>query len=227
MKITNSHSMNRRGCLGMALLLGLGFARYASAQTDADKTYVYRCGGEDSVIVVTLQGDKGYFFSRQVSQAIRKQAQGEAWSGEQVNFLPLQQEGLAAGQSAQIEIAGRKLPDCKNDPRAAVWEAAKLRGVSFRAVGQEPGWILEIHRDEGFLLVTDYGQSRHSFPYTEPVSDAQAQTGRYSSESGGEAIEIVIGAGPCRDSMSGEEFSSRVEVDWRGQTLRGCGRALH
>jgi hypothetical protein len=27
--------------------------------------------------------------------------------------------------------------------------------------------------------------------------------------------------------MSGEAFSSQVEVDWRGQTLRGCGRALH
>jgi hypothetical protein len=27
--------------------------------------------------------------------------------------------------------------------------------------------------------------------------------------------------------MSGETFSSRVEIGWQGKTLFGCGRALH
>ena len=119
------------------------------------------------------------------------------------------------------------LGNCKNNPRAAVWEAAKLRGVSYRAIGQEPSWVLEIDREKGFLLVTDYGQNRQRFPYSEAVSDAQQKTGRYSSELDGERIEITITGASCHDSMSGEAFSSQVEIDWREQTLRGCGRALH
>ena len=50
-----------------------------------------------------------------------------------------------------------------------VWHQAKLRGVAFRAVGQEPGWLLEISNGEGIFLVTDYGSTRASMPYVEPV----------------------------------------------------------
>ena len=49
-----------------------------------------------------------------------------------------------------------------------VWHQAKLRGVSFRAIGQEPGWLLEITDGSEILLVTDYGQTKTSYPYVEP-----------------------------------------------------------
>ncbi len=39
----------------------------------------------------------------------------------------------------------------------SVWHRAKLRGVAFRAIGQEPGWLLEITNGTEILLVTDYG----------------------------------------------------------------------
>jgi len=42
-----------------------------------------------------------------------------------------------------------------------VWQQAKLRGVSFRAIGQEPGWLLEITDSSEILLVTDYGKACH------------------------------------------------------------------
>ncbi len=44
------------------------------------------------------------------------------------------------------------------------WHAAKLRGVAFRAIGQEPGWLLEIKNGEEILIVTDYGKNKNSFP---------------------------------------------------------------
>ena len=56
-----------------------------------------------------------------------------------------------------------------------VWQKAKLRGVSFRAIGQEPGWLLEITNGKEILLVTDYGQNRVSLPYVEPVVDQAAR----------------------------------------------------
>ena len=34
-----------------------------------------------------------------------------------------------------------------------VWHKAKLRGVAFRAIGQEPGWLLEITNGKEIVLV--------------------------------------------------------------------------
>ena len=119
------------------------------------------------------------------------------------------------------------MSNCINNPRAAVWEEAKLRGVSYRAIGQEPPWVLEIDRGNGFLLVTGYGEKKQQFPYVEPVTDSAQRTTSYTSEANGDGIIITIRGRDCRDSMSGEAFSSQVAIRWREQSLRGCGRALH
>ncbi len=228
MKISSHYrlSLKQQWCL-VLILLTAGLSGCAAAHTSAAKTYVYHCAGEESAIVVRIEGDRGHFFSRQASQAIQQEAGGKTYVGEDVRYLPDRAADLAPGQTAEITINGKQLANCKNDSRAAVWEAARLNGVSYRAIGQEPAWVLEIDRDKGFLLVTDYGQSRQRFPYREGVSDAAGRTGRYTSELNGERIEITVMGETCRDSMSGEVFSGKVEVDWRGQTLRGCGRALH
>jgi len=228
MENLNKYELTRSHHWRPALLLASAFfSACASAQAPRTSTYVYSCDGEDAVIVVTVTGDRGHFFSRQASQSIQQQPGTPAFAGEDVYYLPDQPPDLAPGQTAEITIAGQSLANCKNNPRAAVWEAAKLRGVSYRAIGQEPAWVLEIDREKGFLLVTDYGQNKQQFPYSEAVSDAQQKTGHYSSELNGEPVEITITGQSCQDSMSGEAFSSQAEVNWRGQTLRGCGRALH
>jgi hypothetical protein len=49
-----------------------------------------------------------------------------------------------------------------------VWHAAKLRGVAFRAIGQEPGWLLEMTPGEKILLVTNTGQTRTEYPMLSP-----------------------------------------------------------
>lgn len=38
-----------------------------------------------------------------------------------------------------------------------VWEKAKENGIQFRAVGNEPGWLIEIREDEKVRFVNDYG----------------------------------------------------------------------
>jgi uncharacterized membrane protein len=206
----------------------------ANAQRDSagSSTYSYRCEGEDQVgdyqtIVVTVNGDRGHLFSKQASQAIQRQPGSSIFSGDDVYYLPTQPADLAPGQTAEITIKGKKLANCKNNPRAAVWEGAKLRGVSYRALGQEPPWLLEIDRENGFLLVTRYGEERQQFPYVEPVTDRAQRSSSYASQANGEGVTITIKGVDCRDSMSGEVFSSQVEINWREQTLRGCGKALH
>lgn len=198
-----------------------------SAQTAAVKTYFYVCEGEDKSIVVTINGDRGHLFSYQLSQALARKPGSNAFSGSDVYYRPDNPPDLAPGQTAEITIRSVRHENCKNNPRAAVWEAAKLRGVDYRALGQEPAWQLEISADQGFLLVTEYGAKRVEFPYTEPEVDQAQRTTRYASRLGGDSINITIKGETCSDSMSGETFSSRVEVGWQGKTLLGCGRALH
>jgi uncharacterized membrane protein len=198
----------------------------ASAQPFVGKTYNYLCEGEDKSIVVTLDGDRGHLFSYLLSQALTRKSDSGDFSGSNVYYKPDNPPDLAPGQTAEITIKGVVYENCKNNPRAAVWEAAKLRGVDYRALGQEPAWQLEIS-SKGFLLLTGYGENRVEFPNVEPQVNQAERTTRYTSQLNGEAIDITIKGEECSDSMSGETFSSKVEVSWQGKMLSGCGRALH
>lgn len=107
----------------------------------------------------------------------------------------------------------------KND----VWHAAKLRGVAFRAIGQEPGWLLEITNGEEILIVTDYGKERKSLPYVEPREDKAARKTVFLID---DTTSVLIEGKPCTDSMSGESFEVTVTVTLGDKALKGCGRAL-
>lgn len=107
----------------------------------------------------------------------------------------------------------------KND----VWHAAKLRGVAFRAIGQEPGWLLEIINGEEILIVTDYGKNRRSLPWVEPQEDKAARKTVFPVD---DKTRVLIEGKPCTDSMSGEPFEVTVTLTLGNNTLKGCGRAL-
>jgi uncharacterized membrane protein len=106
-----------------------------------------------------------------------------------------------------------------------VWHKAKLRGVTFRAIGQEPGWLLEITDGMEILLVTDSGGNRMSYPYVEPVIHKNEKRTEFMIDDSRTVIEIR--SEPCRDSMSGEEFAVAVRIKQPDRTLTGCGRALY
>jgi uncharacterized membrane protein len=127
------------------------------------------------------------------------------------------------GQAAHLISPDGSAQWCRNNPGQAVWERAKLDGADFRAVGNEPGWSLEIIAGNRMLLITDYGASRVELPLPKPYVN---QTNRKTRWDTGELIVEITGR-PCRDSMSGEIFESEVSVQWQGRMLSGCGRALH
>ncbi|HEX6308116.1 MAG TPA: hypothetical protein VFZ69_08010 [Longimicrobiales bacterium] len=107
-----------------------------------------------------------------------------------------------------------------------VWEAARERGVAFRAVGQEPGWLLEVHRSGAVTLVTDYGADTTAAQL--PVSAVQRPDTLTALRIGGAEgpLRVDIRAERCTDTMSGERFSRSVAVVLRGIEYLGCGRAL-
>ena len=48
----------------------------------------------------------------------------------------------------------------------------------------------------------------------------------YSAGEGERSVRVRISPTFCTDPMSGESFPFTVSVDWQGQQLLGCGRAL-
>ena len=122
-------------------------------------------------------------------------------------------------QGAEIDPVARERALAEND----VWHAAKLRGVAFRAIGQEPGWLLEVKNGEEILIVTDYGQNRAAYPYVEPREDKAAEKTVFQVD---EDVSVLIENIRCTDSMSGESFEVTVTLTTGGQAYKGCGRAL-
>lgn len=127
---------------------------------------------------------------------------------------------LIVACTGEVEPTDRENELARND----VWHAAKLRGVAFRAIGQEPGWLLEITNGEEILLVTNCGERRTSMPYVEPVVYPDERRTQFVIDDYDTVVDIR--GKTCHDSMSGEQFEVTVIVYEADRELHGCGRAL-
>ncbi|MBZ2188953.1 hypothetical protein K8B33_07585 [Alcanivorax sp. JB21] len=136
---------------------------------------------------------------------------------------------LAACGEPQPPQPVAEVPEASSGP----WVAARERGVAFRAIGQEPGWYLDIYPEERLHLVLAYGEREVIAP--EPggeetrIGDVSVVT--YETEAtetgvGTAALNIEARQTPCQDIMSGEAFDYQVAVQWGEERFEGCGRAL-
>jgi putative lipoprotein len=185
------------------------------------QTYVYEC--EDGTqFTARVEGDKAWLFLRSGTLSLPhvEAASGAKFSDGMTTYW-------SKGESAMLERRDHARTACSNNRRAAIWEDAKLRGADFRAVGNEPGWNLEISRGNGIYFVTNYGSDKYTFAMPEPVSDKKAGTTSYSASTDGHKLSILLERGPCMDTMSDEQFETKVTVKFDEATLHGCGRPLH
>lgn len=112
-----------------------------------------------------------------------------------------------------------------NLARMPAWGEARAAGVDFRAVGQEPGWLMDIYARGVLMIIWDYGERYAAFGIVDPTHPQEGVT-RYQASSDGVDIVVTIRRSPCQDTMSGEAFPSTVEVVIDGRTLNGCGRSV-
>lgn len=110
------------------------------------------------------------------------------------------------------------------DP-TSVWERARRAGVDVRAVGQEPGWYVEITRGGGLLAVLDYGQDTLRLPAPRPEEGPGGER-VYRVATGEHELAVVLEERECRDAMNGMLFPLTVTLRLDGRELRGCGRRL-
>lgn len=105
------------------------------------------------------------------------------------------------------------------------WENLRDAGVIYRAVGQEPGWVLDIHTSRRARLLLDYGERVIEFDL--PYGRIRPSEGPYEASANGEAIAVTISNTPCEDVMSGQPFPETVEVRVGARSLNGCGATIY
>ena len=121
---------------------------------------------------------------------------------------------------------------CRSDPptrdetssRIDPWQHAQERGIDFRAVGQEPGWYVEIDHEGSIHLIWDYMEREVTMPAVKPLAAAGRTT--YAVSSAAQRLTIVIEDRPCSDVMSGAPYPNTVIATIDGRELRGCGQFL-
>jgi len=185
------------------------------------KTFVYECG-DDNTFTLRVEGESAWLFLPQGSKRLPSVP-----SGSGAKFSDGSATYWSKGEEALLQLNGKTYRGCVNNRRMAIWEDAKLRGADFRAVGNEPGWYLEISEQSRLLFVDNYGQDRHEFVLSGPSVDTVLRTTRYQVQGDAHDLTLTLEGRPCTDTMSGESFETTVTLVFDGRRLSGCGRALH
>ena len=183
------------------------------------QTFVYECK-DNKNFTLQLKDNQAWLFAKEISTSLDRvvSASGEKYEKDRTVFW-------SHGYEAMLDTPGSSYKDCSNNRYKAVWEDARLRGNDFRAIGNEPGWYLEIAEDgKKTLLVTDYGDEKYELRLPKPYTSKLGRTTRYKIQG---FLDITIEGKTCTDSMTGFRYSSRVTVKIDGKQYRGCGKALH
>jgi putative lipoprotein len=177
---------------------------------------VYDCDGEEAL--VELDGSRILLAlpSRQVHLTRVSAASGVKYASDGTTFW-------MKGPSALLELPGRTGATCEENRPRSLREDARLRGVRYRGLGNEPGWRIEIGPEE-ILVETDYGENRVVLPLPQPVPSEGGHT--YEQTSASHHLHVSIEEALCLDSMTGDEFGSKVRITLDGRDFQGCGDVL-
>lgn len=183
------------------------------------QTFVYECDNNRNFVIQIRKND-AWLFTKELSVSLAPSTSvgGEKYENDGVIFFLKDYEAV-------LNTPSEVYSGCSNNRYKAVWEDAKLRGNDFRAVGNEPGWYLEIAQaGKKALLVTDYGDEKYELILSQPFISQERRTARYRIKG---FIDILIETENCIDSVTGFLYESKVKVLTDGRAYIGCGKALH
>ena len=186
------------------------------------KTYVYECP-DGYRFTVSLDGGQAWLFlpEQTINLPSVPSASGEKYSKKQTTFW-------TKGDEARLESGSKVHVACKSNRAKAIWEHAKLNGVDFRALGNEPSWVLEIVNGNTIIFSDFYEKINfYVFKISEPETDPSKSTTIYKVKNESHLLSVTVIGVPCQDTMSGESFESRVTVELDNKVFHGCGKALH
>lgn len=130
---------------------------------------------------------------------------------------------------AEEESPGAAPPPAERPAQSGAADAAEgadADGIDFRAVGQEPGWLLGIRDGETIRFSYAYGERELVAPWVAPEVDAAAGRTVYRAATAAHELTVTILDELCHDAMSGHRFPTTVTVELDGDPYHGCGRPL-
>ena len=185
-----------------------------------DEVYAYSCG--DSLdFAAHVKPDSSWLFLPDTTLKVMPVTSGSGAKYQAGGYIY-----WSKGNEAILQKPTGSFLTCKTVPREKSWQAARIRGVDFRALGQEPGWHLEISDGGQMKYVGNYGNDSLTVATPEQSSANSKGTKVFEVQSKSHSISVEITDEPCTDSMSGFKFPSTVTVTVDSETYRGCGRAL-
>lgn len=109
--------------------------------------------------------------------------------------------------------------------QASPWDHARARGIAFRGIGNEPGWLVEVGAGEAPALHVelDYGERKIDLAHAQPLSGVPGYTGTTSD---GVEVELQLRHGDCSDGMSDQTYPVSAKLSVGDRTYAGCGRFL-
>ncbi len=185
------------------------------------QTYVYECS-DGYNFTVRIEGENAWLFRSTQTISLP-----HVPSGSGTKFSDGSTTYWSQGDEALLEVGKETYRGCKNNLAKAIWEDAKLRGIGFRAVGNEPGWYLEINENEKIVFINNYGENQYEFTTPEPLIDQLSRTTKYEVQDDTHELTITLKGKRCHDSMRDESFETAVTVIFDGKYFTGCGKALH
>lgn len=126
------------------------------------------------------------------------------------------------GATGTLTIDREPPRDCVIAREPSPWNAALLRGIAFRAVGNEPGWFVEVHRGEAPQLraTLDYGER------TLTVDDLTPRAEGFTGTAGQDTVTLDVRRRECADGMSGQRFEATATLQVGARRYTGCGAWL-
>lgn len=123
----------------------------------------------------------------------------------------------AASPPATMAPAPAAPADTADSTAAADSLRPRLR---YRAIGQEPGWLLTIE-DTLLTLRWDYDENRLTTraPESQPIAGGR----RWTVPDQNLPVTVTARDTACADAMSGRPYPARVTVRVGARTLEGCG----
>ena len=123
------------------------------------------------------------------------------------------------GGTATVEIDGQRLENCTIAPQTEPQDEHPPN-LQFRAVGQEPGWIVEV-TDDSLRFAWAYGQREVTASQFGTDTDDKRVLYRADTDRG--PLRVVARPQYCTDPMNGRLFSHTVTVTLAGDVHTGCG----
>ena len=185
------------------------------------RAYVWQCADGQTLVMRNLVREKAIAIdfhdgTRRLDQTVS--ASGARYADHVAVFW-------TKGGTATLERQGMPTVQCEERRAASLREDARVRGVVYRALGNEPGWVLEVGPARRLSWTTNFGQDHFDFDKAQAATAPDGAT-VYTAQQGDVSIKATIKAERCLDD--GEvEFDHVVTVESGGQTLRGCGTRLN